>query len=194
MADKVDQERWADAADVRRMLANMLEMPTGDHSAAVADNLHSPLTNAHVVGLFQLVHGKTIKWDAALWCGSTIQNRAVALHVWLYHLVGAGADLEAPSKLKDTISVAFSKALSDSLKPYCERKTGRFDKDMVSIKGALSRDENDEDALRRLSELRSSLFDIQRLRMKTPGGGGGGGGGSAQTWEEQTAAPCYRWC
>ena len=104
----IPPEKWAFNADVQDKLARMLELPWADHRVAVADMLHTSLTWAHVVGLFQLIDGKTIKWGSQRWSGSSIHNRGVVLHAWLYHLLGAGADLYPPPRLKDTTSVVFS--------------------------------------------------------------------------------------
>ena len=65
-ASSLPPEEWALDADVQQLLAYMLVMPQGDHSSGVQQNLNGVLTEAHVVGLYRLIDGKTpVNWTGS---------------------------------------------------------------------------------------------------------------------------------
>ena len=173
------------------MLAYMLVMPSADHQPAVIAQLQGrPLTVAQAVGLWRL--SDKFKKEGR-WKPSTTGNKAVVLHIWLYHLMGGSERklLAPPAPNATEADKKASLRIRRALDPVAERN-GRFDNDMKSITRVADMGERQ----RQLDECHLRLYanaDLQCFSAEPrSGGGGGGGGGSGGTTEwEQLKASMY---
>ena len=75
-------------ADVQKLMQLMLAFPQADHSSAVRILLPGGLRLGHAIGIYRASKHFS---KSKVWLASMTSNGAVALHVWLYHFMGAAA-------------------------------------------------------------------------------------------------------
>ena len=85
--DKEAHENWAKQPAVLKLMQLMLAFPEANHSSAVRGVLRDSLLIGHAVGLFRAA--KHLNKQKLMWPSSTTFNAGIALHIWLYHSMGA---------------------------------------------------------------------------------------------------------
>ena len=167
------------------LLQKMLDEPNVYHNVR---DLLSPdgVCIAHVLGLVGLLStqrggpwGKHFDGRA---------TRAVALHLWLYHL-GGGADakLRAP-----TMKAADSKALLNKIEGECSSYTIKLRELKVKRTRRVERAQSTEDVDSSIATLLDGILQpfnwrLVRVGAPVPAAGGGGGGGAPVLSDEVKA-------
>ena len=157
--DKEAHENWAKQPAVLNLMQLMLAFPEANHSSAVRGVLRDSLLLGHAVGLFRAA--KHLNKQKLMWPSSTTFNAGIALHIWLYHFMGAAhAKLDAAD--------AACKQRSNAVRIYGMREeeafTGRVQALLKARQRAAAASQPVSSIDLELTELRSRVLPPSILR------------------------------
>ena len=117
-------ENWARSSDMVNLLAYMLAFPLADHSTAVKQVLLGGLRAAQLHSLTRATN--SLDFSKTRWKGSVMKNKAVALHIWLYHFLGGSEHKLVPPP---TVASKESTQWSVNMRVHALRKEEKYKPD-----------------------------------------------------------------
>ena len=193
-------EQWAQDDGVRQLLGYMLAQPQADHRVAVHAELgNAPLGEAQKISLFRAAEKD---WWKNPKNPQVTKNKAVALHTWLYHLLG-GKDAELippPTTTTDAVANEFSRLRRKAI----EKDEAAFVRELETLRKLSKSTDTAAEGLAAIAKYRNAPVSPDLLRRheapdpaehkvkgKSVAGGDGGGAPSATEAELQRRSS---WC